>query len=262
MSGDIGVVIAGALGRYGVGTSQKAFRALGPLFANVTIEERHEDDLEITDHPVETGATITDHAFKRPAELIVHAAWSNSPNQIPGFLGGVAGALVNLQSGQLQNQLTTAAARGIGGSAIGNLAVAQLNSTVSNQVNAFFAAENSGAGVGTNTVQDIYQQLLSLQSSATLMTIYTGKRKYNNMLLKQIRVTTDVKTENSLDAVLTFRQVILVDTATIIVPADPTSQADPSKTAATANFGTQQIAAVTPSPQLTGLFQSILPLGF
>ncbi len=261
MSGDIGVVIAGALGRYGVGTSQKAFRALGPLFANVTIEERHEDDLEITDHPVETGATITDHAFKRPAELIVHAAWSNSPNQIPGFLGGVAGALVNLQTGQLQDQLTSPGAKGIGGSLLAP-SVNLLTTAVNKQVNAFFAAENSGAGVGTNTVQDIYQQLLSLQSSVTLMTIYTGNRKYDNMLLKQIRVTTDVKTENSLDAVLTFRQVILVDTATIIVPADPTSQASPSKTAATVNFGTQQITAITPSPQLTGLFQSILPLGF
>jgi hypothetical protein len=39
---------------------------------DATIEEVHNDELEITDHPVEKGTTISDHAFKRPSELIDH----------------------------------------------------------------------------------------------------------------------------------------------------------------------------------------------
>jgi len=51
---------------------------LTPFSAQVTIEETHQDELVITEHPVEQGAAITDHAFKKPCELILHLGWSNS----------------------------------------------------------------------------------------------------------------------------------------------------------------------------------------
>ena len=44
----------------------------------VTIEESHHDELEVTEHPIAQGAPITDHAFKRPAELTVRIGWSES----------------------------------------------------------------------------------------------------------------------------------------------------------------------------------------
>lgn len=49
-----------------------------PFSAQVTIEETHVDELEITSHPVEYGASITDHAFKKPCEVILQLGWSNS----------------------------------------------------------------------------------------------------------------------------------------------------------------------------------------
>jgi hypothetical protein len=51
---------------------------LQPFSAQVTIEEIHHDELEITRHPVEQGAAITDHAYKKPCELVLQLAWSNS----------------------------------------------------------------------------------------------------------------------------------------------------------------------------------------
>lgn len=51
---------------------------LDPIVAQVTIEEIGHDELEITDHPIEFGSVISDHAFKRPAEVIIRCAWSNS----------------------------------------------------------------------------------------------------------------------------------------------------------------------------------------
>jgi hypothetical protein len=42
----------------------------------VTIEEQHHDEMEIIDHPIEVGAPITDHTFKRPAELTLHLGWT------------------------------------------------------------------------------------------------------------------------------------------------------------------------------------------
>jgi hypothetical protein len=46
-------------------------RSIGPFNATVTLEEIASDDLEITQHPVQQGATITDHAYLKPATVSV-----------------------------------------------------------------------------------------------------------------------------------------------------------------------------------------------
>lgn len=53
-------------------------RAIGSFTSQVTIEEAASDDITITQHPVEQGAAITDHAFKNPAQLSIRAGWSNA----------------------------------------------------------------------------------------------------------------------------------------------------------------------------------------
>jgi hypothetical protein len=59
-------------------------RNIGGFVANVTIEEQHVDRLRITEHPVEQGAAITDHAYKMPAQVTIRAGWSNSSPQALG----------------------------------------------------------------------------------------------------------------------------------------------------------------------------------
>lgn len=51
---------------------------LGNFHLYVTIDEQHHDELVITDHPVEQGAAISDHAYKKPAELTLTIGWTNS----------------------------------------------------------------------------------------------------------------------------------------------------------------------------------------
>lgn len=53
-------------------------RNISGFVADVTIEEQHVDRLVVTEHPVEQGASITDHAYKHPARLTIRAGWSNS----------------------------------------------------------------------------------------------------------------------------------------------------------------------------------------
>ena len=50
----------------------------GSIYPMVTVEEDHEDDLVITEHPVEYGAAITDHSYKRPSEVRMRVGWSES----------------------------------------------------------------------------------------------------------------------------------------------------------------------------------------
>lgn len=86
-----GFIVAGAsLGVDSILVRPK--RALGPFTAQVTIEEVHDDDLVITEHPVEQGASVADHAYKMPARLRITCGWSNSPS-VSGLFQGIASGL-------------------------------------------------------------------------------------------------------------------------------------------------------------------------
>jgi len=53
-------------------------RRIGEIVAQVTIEESHSDETIITEHPVEVGAPITDHAYLKPSDVVIKVGWSNS----------------------------------------------------------------------------------------------------------------------------------------------------------------------------------------
>lgn len=62
-------------------------RTIMGLFADVTIEEKHKDELTITEHPTEQGAAISDHAYKEPPEVTMKIGWSESAGRLNGFVG-------------------------------------------------------------------------------------------------------------------------------------------------------------------------------
>jgi hypothetical protein len=55
--------------------------AIAGILIAATLEESYEDVLEVTEHPVEAGAQITDHSFKRPREVTLKCGWSNSSQE-------------------------------------------------------------------------------------------------------------------------------------------------------------------------------------
>lgn len=59
-------------------------RNIGGFVADATIEEHHHDELAVTEHPVQQGASITDHSFKKNATVTIRAAWSDSSLQALG----------------------------------------------------------------------------------------------------------------------------------------------------------------------------------
>lgn len=185
------------------------------IIKQVTLEEVHSDEMEITEHPVEQGAVISDHAFARPAEVIITAAWSNSPNSSGPFnqlLGAAANASPLLQK-------VIGAAELVGG------VVTALSS-------------------GDPTTVKTYKAILQLYNDRRLFDIYTGKRVYKNMLIKSLATTTDAKTENSLILRITCRQILMAQTQTVTVP-DSSNMKSPQQNGATVNMGTQSLL---PSP--------------
>lgn len=57
---------------------QQQSRRIGLIVPSVVISEKHNDTLEITEHPVEVGAAISDHTYRRPSEVVMQV----------GFAGG------------------------------------------------------------------------------------------------------------------------------------------------------------------------------
>ena len=175
-------------------------RAIGPITAMVTLEELGTDNLQITEHPVELGANINDHAFKQPAEVVIRCGWSNS--SLGGLISGVRQAVASI----------------FGDSAF-----------------------------GSDYVSGVYNQLLALQESRIPFDVSTGKRTYQNMLMRSLALTTDPRTEYALMCTVVCRQVIIVQTqATTLPPRD--SQANPQATGEVANMGTKQTAQAFPAP--------------
>jgi hypothetical protein len=182
MSAQAGFVLAGlSLGLESILIKPK--RSIGPLQAQVTLEETHTDALEITEQPVEQGANITDHAYKRPAEVTIKCGWSNSPSR-SNLLDGLVGAVTSTITG--------------------------VQALVS--------------GNSESQVNQIYQNLLQLQSDRIPFDVYTGKRVYVNMLVKSLVVTTDKESEQALMVTAVLQQIIIAYTQIRAINTAPKEQ--------------------------------------
>ena len=62
---------------------------------------------------------------------------------------------------------------------------------------------------------EAYKQLQALQNNRQPISVVTGKRLYENMLIRRLTVVTDVETENALIAEVEFQQIIIADTTTV-----------------------------------------------
>lgn len=162
-------------------------RAIDIIIPDVVFEEIHRDELIITQHPVEKGAAITDHAFKRPAELEMRVGWSDST---AGYMG---------------------------------------------------------------YARQVYDRLLRLQDERRPFPVYTGKRRYQNMLMRGLALTTDDKSEFAALVVVALQEVILTSTQTTGgqqsgtgAPGANSDQADPASTGSVTNSGSVATTDVGP----------------
>lgn len=181
------------LGEVAYALLQPSARAIGTILADVTVEENHRDEVIITQHPVEGGGVITDHAYKRPAELEIRCGFSNSSEGRVGY------------------------------------------------------------------VQEQYRALLALQLARKPFSVYTGKRRYQNMLIRGLSVVTDPHSENILMASVSLQEIVIVKTQTTggqssgqssgqgtstAAPGGSSDQASPATTGSVTNSGNQQTTGV------------------
>jgi hypothetical protein len=58
--------------------------AIADIIPDVTVENVYEDRLQITQHPVEGGATVSDHAFLQPKVIDLKVGWADGK---AGYVG-------------------------------------------------------------------------------------------------------------------------------------------------------------------------------
>lgn len=119
---------------------------------------------------------------------------------------------------------------------------------ITGAVTAALGAQSIGSAIGAFTspsyVSDMYDKMLALQASLIPIVIVTGKRKYSDMMIESLTMTTDQSTENALILTVVCRRVILVQTQTTTVPSAAV-QADPKATASPVSQGPVQPAPAT-----------------
>lgn len=132
------------------------------------ISATHQDDVEVTDHPVEKGANITDHARRKPPTVTLEGLVSNTPvnrtqqTRTLNLLGGV---------------------------------------TIVSNTDA-----DSPAGV-QGISEETYQKLQALAEDRPLVTVATPRRTHKNMILTSLTAPEDSRTGDALRFTATFKNV-------------------------------------------------------
>lgn len=256
-------------------------RVFGGFIAEVTVREQHVDEMAITTHPVDRGAPITDHAFKMPAQLTIEAGWSaagaydqansltsdtkpksnfqkltDAYNQILPVVAtsGGANAVSKLSTAYntiaLGNALTTQSSTQNLNDLYGQIApvIDEFSPTASQTLAGIVANiaatqdQQTGIEDGAKPLRDLYEKLLLAQRSAQLISVQTGKRAYDSMLIRSLRTQTDQSSENILMITAQLQEVILVDTLQVTLPASA-NRADAKASAGVTQKGTKSPVA-------------------
>lgn len=118
-----------------------------------------------------------------------------------------------------------------------------------------WSSSSSQANGDPQFLQSLYQTFLLFRANRTILTVQTGKRLYQNMILTSIRLDTESKTENALLLFLTLEEVLMATTQVVAVPSS-TNQANPSKTAPVVPQGQQNLQ---PAPNFNQQSYQLLP---
>jgi hypothetical protein len=191
----------------------RAPRKIGTIVPDCTIEEHFSDRVVITQHPVADNTPMSDHAYRMPGQITMRIGFSNS-NPITAAAGG------------LVSDLTSGASIG---TALGNAGSSLLSSFTEQRCN------------------EVYQSLIKLQQDRDMFKLTAGKgRSYQSVLITELAVTNDHRSEYALMIEVHMQEVMTVKTETTSQPSLG-DQGMPQRTAQPTDQGTQQPTPTAPS---------------
>lgn len=156
----------------------------GYVFDSVFVETHHSDQT-ITDSPVETGVSISDHKFMQPRRLTIRAGVSDTPIHASWYDA----------DWKLSPPDSDAFSQGA------------------------FGGQNVRRSVTA------WQIMLALQSMDGVFDVQTGLELYHNMQIEHLETEQDAKKAGALFFTADLREVQVVSTNTVLVPPRPPKQA-------------------------------------
>ncbi len=235
---------------------------------DATQSEEHEDTLTITDHPVERGANVVDHAREEPTRFTLEGIVSSIPNPRidtdTAFVTTDLLAPVMLDSGSktvklnppkpplepsLSGLIQAGASAVVGAVTGGPNMNAQLTADP-RRSRASIKAQSLQQKAPRNRVRDVYDLLLKAQSRRLLVTVQTRYREHFDMLIERIAVPRSVEDGSSAQFQIDLKRIRVSDSQTVAAPKPAEARG-----AGWVNRGSQ--AAKPASPEAAAKFESI-----
>ena len=82
--------------------------SIGYIIPDIVLEAIGTDRTVTTENPIEVGTPSCDHAYRRPAEILMRVGWSNSTHQQDGYVQQVYNALIALKNSYQLLEVMTA----------------------------------------------------------------------------------------------------------------------------------------------------------
>jgi hypothetical protein len=150
---------------------------IADIVLDASVNETHQGDVDVTDHPVEEGADISDHARVKPETVSIEAVISNTP-------------LNSAQQKRVQSAQGDVTAETVG-------------------------VDSPAGAVGFAEVG--YVRLKQLKDARQLVKVITGLRVYDNMMLTSLSIPRNAGVGDALRFTAQFKQVRLAQVRVKIV---------------------------------------------
>lgn len=198
----------------GFNTSRRATvvtRSIGEFELDAVTVEGHESNMRLTENPVESGADIADHAILEPKEITVTGVMVGyEPPQ--HFKNMLSNDLSFMDEYPMPMEIRASARQA---EAMYNQIVGQAQD-IKAQVGKVLAPwYPEAAGMANDSspsldrVGKAYEDLLSIQKKGEPITVQTGIKQYENMLIISIGVTQQY--DGSAEFSLTLREIFIVE---------------------------------------------------
>jgi hypothetical protein len=180
---------------------------------DVSIREMHSAKSRVTRHPIEDGSTVSDHVVHEPDGLTMEGFITDSPVR---FLSGVRAILEGPPDiGAIPEGYSPA------------------------------AAEVNPGDNGVSRAREAYRAIMRLKASGKPLTVKTGLRTYNNLIIESIDVPRDVDKSGALFFTAVFTQVQIVNSLSVAIPKDILSAAKSATAASKVAEGRKNTQAAT-----------------
>jgi len=173
------------------------------IVVDVTIEENHSDTAMITEHPVESGGSVSDHVKKNPDRLTAVVFVTDTPIISPN-VDGANGSTGPLDLEGASSRFTKYAKSGE--------AAEQKTTSYQKSVNVLSFPD------GVDRVRAVYDAFRRAKDEGVIFSVITSLREYESLVIADISAPKSAKSGGSVTMTIEFREFRFVSTETIDAP--------------------------------------------